>query len=186
MNDIDKCYDFTKIPKEPDADFDLKKQIYHILMPFKVRDILIVSSLYDAFVIEEEGLISELVIGQYHHHLLSSPPRITRVTTGSEALTQIKSCHYDLVITMSKNIGMDPFNFGKKIKKLNPDIPVVLLATDPADIEQIHKIAEYVNEKLREIKNNTEDLSEKKTAILAALNIASEYLLSMATSERNT
>ena len=86
MKDIDSCFDFSKIPKGPDTDFDLKKQTYHLLMPFKVRDILIVSSLYDAFVIEEEGLISELVIGQYRHHLLSQPPRVTRVTSGEEAL----------------------------------------------------------------------------------------------------
>ena len=81
------------------------------------RNILIVSSLYDAFVIEEEGLISELVIGQYQHHLLSSPPNIIHVTSGKEALNQVKSCSCDLVITMSKNIGMEPFDFGKKIKK---------------------------------------------------------------------
>jgi cell division protein ZapA len=43
------------------------------------------------------------------------------------------------------------------------------------DEEQVHRIAEYVNDKLKEVKDNTEGLSEKKTAILAALNIASEY-----------
>jgi cell division protein ZapA len=43
------------------------------------------------------------------------------------------------------------------------------------DSEQVYRIAEYVNEKLREIKDNTEGLSEKKVAILAALTIASEY-----------
>ena len=70
MKEIDSCFNFAKIPKDTDTDFELKKLTYHILMPFKVREILIVSSLYDAFVIEEEGLISELVIGQYQHHLL--------------------------------------------------------------------------------------------------------------------
>ncbi len=80
MKDIDACFDFSEIPKGLDTDFELKKHTYHILMPKKVRNILIVSSLYDAFVIEEEGLISELVIGQYRHHLLSSPPNITHVT----------------------------------------------------------------------------------------------------------
>jgi cell division protein ZapA len=43
------------------------------------------------------------------------------------------------------------------------------------DSEQVFRIAEYVNEKLREIKDNTEGLSEKKVAILAALTIASDY-----------
>lgn len=41
--------------------------------------------------------------------------------------------------------------------------------------EQVFKIAAYVNDKLKEIEDNTQGLSEKKTAILAALNIASEY-----------
>jgi cell division protein ZapA len=40
------------------------------------------------------------------------------------------------------------------------------------DSEQVYRIAEYVNEKLREIKDNTEGLSDKKVAMLAALTIA--------------
>jgi cell division protein ZapA len=51
------------------------------------------------------------------------------------------------------------------------------LVTSEEDQEQVQRIAEYVNEKLREVQNDTEGLSEKKTAILAALNIASEYFL---------
>jgi len=43
------------------------------------------------------------------------------------------------------------------------------------DDEQALRIAEYVNEKLGEIKDNNMELSEKKIVILAALNIASEY-----------
>lgn len=49
------------------------------------------------------------------------------------------------------------------------------LVTSEEDQEQVQRIAEYVNEKLREVQDNTEGLSEKKTAILAALNIAGEY-----------
>ena len=99
-------------------------------MPFKVREILIVSSLYDSFIIEEEGLISELVTGQYQHLLLSSPPRVTRVNSGKKALLKLKDNSYDLVITMSKNIGMDPYKFGENIKAINKNLPVVLLATE--------------------------------------------------------
>ncbi len=43
------------------------------------------------------------------------------------------------------------------------------------DKERVDRIAEYVNKKLKEIESNTEGLSEKKTAILVALNIASDY-----------
>jgi len=112
MNNEDSCLDIPKVQKTPEGDYELPSQSYHALMPFKVREILLVSSLYDAYIIEEEGLISELVIGEYRHLLLSSPPRVTRVTSGQKALSKIKTNKYDLVITMSKNIGMDPFAFG--------------------------------------------------------------------------
>lgn len=49
------------------------------------------------------------------------------------------------------------------------------LVKSQEDDEEVYRIAEYVTEKLREIKDNTEGLSERKTAILAALHIASEY-----------
>ena len=43
------------------------------------------------------------------------------------------------------------------------------------DVENVTKIAEYVNEKIKEINNSNTGLSDKKTAILAALHIASDY-----------
>lgn len=43
------------------------------------------------------------------------------------------------------------------------------------DAEQVYKIAEYMNEKVKEIDDNTEGLSEKKKVILVALNIANDY-----------
>jgi cell division protein ZapA len=49
----------------------------------------------------------------------------------------------------------------------------LLQGDDPE--EQVLRVAHYVNEKLKEVEENTEGLSEKKAAILAALNIASEY-----------
>jgi len=35
---------------------------------------------------------------------------------------------------MSKNIGMDPFEFGRKIKKERSNLPVIILAADTADL----------------------------------------------------
>ena len=41
--------------------------------------------------------------------------------------------------------------------------------------ELVQEIAQFVNDKLTEIRDNTERLSESKTAILAAFHIASDY-----------
>ena len=49
-----------------------------------------------------------------------------------------------------------------------------LIRTDE-DPEQVYRIAAYVNERLSEVRDHSERLSDKKIAILTALNIASEY-----------
>ena len=41
--------------------------------------------------------------------------------------------------------------------------------------EQVQRVAEFVDERFREIRDNSQGLSETKTAILAAFHIASEY-----------
>jgi cell division protein ZapA (FtsZ GTPase activity inhibitor) len=41
--------------------------------------------------------------------------------------------------------------------------------------ESVLRLAQYVNDKLKEVEENTEGLSENKTAILAVLDIANDY-----------
>lgn len=139
MKENNSCLESPKVHNVSNDDSELLSQMFHTLMPFKVREILLVSSLYDAFIIEEEGLISEMVVGEYGQLHLSSPPRVTRVSSGKNALSKVERNKYDLVITMSKNIGMDPFEFGKKIKKIYPDLPVILLATETSDLNLIQQ-----------------------------------------------
>jgi len=58
-----------------------------------------------------------------------------------------------------------------RVKILDHDY---LIRTDGEEAE-VQKIAQFVNNRFREIKDSTEALSERKTAILAAFDIASEY-----------
>jgi len=43
------------------------------------------------------------------------------------------------------------------------------------DEQQVQRVADYLNDKLKEIEQGAEGLSEKRTAILAALDIAGDY-----------
>ena len=94
MNDKNSCIDLNinNLNKEENI-LETNSRLFYDLMPFKVREILLVSSIYDAFIVEEEGLISELVIWEYRHLLLSSPPRVTHVKSGKEAIEKAKSAH---------------------------------------------------------------------------------------------
>ncbi len=107
--------------------FDPHFQVFHELMPFKVQEILLVSSLYDAFIMEEDGSLTTRLIHEYHGLNLSKAPKVTRVSTGEEALEVLARKRYDLVITMPYLGGMNAFELGRKIKENRPRLPVILM-----------------------------------------------------------
>lgn len=49
------------------------------------------------------------------------------------------------------------------------------LVRSPDSAQDVQKIAEYVNQVAREIREGADGLSERKVAILAAMHIAGEY-----------
>lgn len=113
---------------------DLHFGIFHELMAFKVRDILVVSSAYDAYIMEEDGSLAMRIINEYRGLNLSSPPRITRVSTVEQALGLLESRSFDLVLTMPKLGGMDCDTFAGKVKQRYPALPVILLAHNVQDL----------------------------------------------------
>ena len=46
------------------ADVSNPFQAFQDLMPFRVQDILLVSSLYDSFTLQEDGRLNELILGK--------------------------------------------------------------------------------------------------------------------------
>ncbi len=110
------------------TDFDPHFKIFHELMPFKVQEILLVSSPYDAFIMEEDGSLATRIINEYQGLNLSGAPRITLVSSGREALEVMRRQAFDLVITMPNVGGMDAFSFGAAIKRIHPTQQVVLIA----------------------------------------------------------
>ncbi|WP_372755606.1 PEP/pyruvate-binding domain-containing protein [Labilibaculum sp.] len=110
------------------------RDIYHDLMPFKVKEILLIANLYDAYCIEREGRFSEQISSEYHQLNLTSMPRVTGVSNIEEALEQLHSKHFDMIIIM---VGVDkniPIGLSERIKKEFPYISIFLLLNNDADI----------------------------------------------------
>lgn len=116
------------------------RDVYHDLMNFKVKEILLVSNLYDAYSIEREGRFSEHVLGHYHQLNLTSVPRITGVTTSSEAFEMLRSRHFDLIIFMVSVDKKTPIDLSKRIKKEFPYIPIFFLLNNNAEIAYFSNI----------------------------------------------
>jgi CheY-like chemotaxis protein len=108
-------------------------KIFHELMSFRVQEILLVSSPYDAYILEEDGSMASRIINEYHGLNLSRPPRITRTANAEQALTLLEKQHFDLVVTMAHINGMAGCEFAIKIKSRYPDIPVILLTHSVRD-----------------------------------------------------
>jgi len=102
-------------------------QVFHELMSRKIREILLVASPYDAFIMEEDGSLATRIIDEYQGLNLSHPPRLQRVSSAGEALQILELKKFDLVITMPNVDDMDAWSLGRRIKKINPRLPVVLL-----------------------------------------------------------
>ncbi len=105
-----------------------KFSLYHDLMQVKVRDILLISSPYDAWVMEEDSRISERIVSEYRGLNLSRPPRLTWVSNIEEALDLLDVRFFDLVILMPHLTNMNCCSMGKRIKEKIPGIPVAMLA----------------------------------------------------------
>lgn len=106
------------------------------LMPFKVREILLLSSAYDAFILEEAGTLSGRLFGEYSELSLAEAPRITHVSTGAKALELLQSRDFDMVLTVVQVQDMGITTFARKMRGLIPTMPLVLLLFGEADLLQ--------------------------------------------------
>ncbi len=116
------------------------RDIFHDLMPYKVKEILLVSTLYDAFSIEKEGRFSEHILGEYHQLNLTSMPRVTGVSTYEEAMEQLSSHHFDLVILMVGNDKETPMVIAGSVKNEYPYIPIYVLLNNDREVLKFKKI----------------------------------------------
>lgn len=112
--------------------------IYHDLMIFRIREILLVASVYDAYILEQEGELTERIFGEYYNLNLSTAPRITSVHSTEDALKVLQSRNIDLIIHVARAGGRSPFLLAEEIRSGFPDLPQVLLLADNSDTSLIH------------------------------------------------
>lgn len=103
---------------------------FHELMTRRVAEILLVSSPYDAFIMQEDGRLSERIIHEYRGLNLSRPPRLFWVSSAEQALTELENKNYDIVIVMPHISDMDSYELCATIKERFSDLPVYYFAYD--------------------------------------------------------
>jgi hypothetical protein len=110
------------------------RDIFQDLMPFKVKELLLVATYYDSYAIVREGKFYDKVFGEYIQLNLFTAPRITSTSTANEALEAMGRIDFQMVILMA-GLDMDSsFETANLIKNVRPDIPILLLVNNNADL----------------------------------------------------
>lgn len=113
-----------------------KYQNYRYLMQNRINEVLLVSSMYDSFIIEEDARLSDQIFEEFHNLNLRTLPHIFRATSVSRALELLQERKFDLVITMRRLGEINPMRFADQIKEIQ-DIPVVLLLNNSSELQSL-------------------------------------------------
>ncbi len=129
MENLDSI-SLTSIYKLKKSDRD----IFQDLMPYKVKEVLLLATLYDSYSIVREGQFTDKIFGEFLQLNLYAYPRFTSVNTEEDALRMVKARDFDLVIIM---VGVDkniPVRAANAIHKQKPQVPVLLLVNNNGDL----------------------------------------------------
>lgn len=110
---------------------------FRSLMNSRIREILLVSSVYDAYILEEDGTLEERIWQQYADRGLSTVPRIRKVSSVERALEVIHAETIDLVLAIVHEEAELAFGLARQVKAIRNDLPVVVLATDPSTLTRL-------------------------------------------------
>ncbi len=126
----------VRTPLDPANHAERQFEGFENLMPFRVNDILLVSSLYDSFILREDGRLNELLMGESLELDIYQVPGITHVPTGAKALElALSQPRYNLIVTNLQVGDMDAAELAREIKNAGLDVPVIVLAYDYREIK---------------------------------------------------
>ena len=120
----------------PILDAEERFEGFENLMPFRVQNILLVSSLYDSFILREDGRLNELLIDESLELNLRQIPGITHVSSCAEALDLASSNpQFNLIVTNLAVGDMDAAQLAREVRRKGLDVPVVVLGYDYREIK---------------------------------------------------
>lgn len=107
------------------------------LMNKRVYNVLIIASQYDMFILEDDGRVDEQIFNEYTSLNLRYPPRFTQVFNVEEALGELRTNRFELIICMPNMDNHEIFSDIKIIDNAYPLIPIVLLTPFSKSVTRI-------------------------------------------------
>ncbi|MBZ5557242.1 MAG: histidine kinase, partial [Acidobacteriia bacterium] len=105
---------------------------------FRVHDILLVSSMYDSFILAEDGELQEVILKEFLDLNVRHTPGITHVSTADEAVDLARdTSRYNLVIASTLLGDVTAERLALRLREEGIDTPVVVLAYDMREVGQM-------------------------------------------------
>ena len=127
---------------EPRTRFGMRMEQFSDLGPYRVVEILLVATRYDAFILEEDGQLTELMlkeIGDLGVNLRGSP-RFVTANSGQEALELMAEQPFDLLVCTARLPDMGIGALSRAAKALVPGLPVGVLAVHAWEVSQLEEL----------------------------------------------
>ena len=102
-----------------------------------VRNILLVSTAYDYFLLEEEGRLSELFRKVYGQRELGYVPMIKHVASGERALAAIDGGWVDLLVVFNPPGDVPLLELARRAKEKSPGLKIVYLANNTPELSRM-------------------------------------------------
>ncbi len=124
--------------------YGMRTEEFSSLMTYRVRDVLLVASRYDAFVLEEDGQLTELIFEEYRQLDLNLryAPRFHRAATAAEAFEKLSKREFQMVVATPRLQDSDVRTFGRTVRERFPDVAVGVLAAHAWDLPQLEGMRE--------------------------------------------
>lgn len=106
------------------------------LIQHRVGEILLVASMYDAFLLAQDGQLQDLLTSEFANLNLVHAPKLTRVSRAGKALDLLESGHPVDMVLLTVNVGdMHVLQLVRRLRAAGVRVPIILLAYDVRHLE---------------------------------------------------
>lgn len=112
--------------------------VYGNLCSFRIRNVLLVCSLYDYYTVDEDGMLADIIQNSYGGWEYDSPPVLEQVSTAEKALKLIRDnpAGYQLVILMTGGSEESFSQFTAEAGAVAPGIKVSVLTRNTEELNK--------------------------------------------------
>lgn len=117
------------------------RDIFEELMPKRVKDVLLIATLYDSYSVVREGQFMDKIFGEFLQLNLFTYPRFTAVNNEEQARRALQTKNFDMVIIMVGHDKMKPIQIANNLYADNQGLPILLLVNNNSDLRNFHETA---------------------------------------------